>query len=139
MTTAITVAPLYSPGVDRSDRHRQFVTESNAAPWAKRLRHGDRLETTGPDRKTVALAVEEVCVHSGGYPGLDGCLKHPMRDYRIEDSRLFEVLGAAYAALQLEPEENRCAHPAEMTVIVYRIERTAEGSVHSHRAFPTRR
>ena len=127
-TTAITVVSLYSPGVDRSNRHRQFVTESSAAPWAKHLRRGDRLETTGPDRETVALVVEEVCVHPGGYAGLDGCLKHPNRDYDLRDSRLFEILGAAFVALQVEPEELHSAHPAEMTVVVYRINRS-EGLV----------
>lgn len=126
MSSSVTLEALDFPGVvDRSDRRRQFVAESASAPWAKQLRPGDRIETAGPGRGTVTAVVEEVCVHSGGYAGLDGCRKHPNRAYRVEDSRLFEVLAAAFVALQVEPEEIRSAHPAEVTAVVYRIERAA--------------
>jgi hypothetical protein len=117
-------SPALSGVVDHDDRRRQFVTET-AAPWAKHLRPGDRIETAGPGREAVAAVVEDVCVHSGGYAGLDGCREHPNRDYRVEDARSFEVLAAAFVALQIEPEEIRSCGPGEMTVVVYTIERGA--------------
>jgi hypothetical protein len=125
MSSSITLESLCFPGVvDRSGHRRQFVTESSAAPWAKLLRAGDRIEVSGPGREVVALIVEEVCVHSGGFPGLDGCLKHPMREYDLHDSHLFEVLAAGFVALQVEPEDIRPARPSEMTVVVFRIDRS---------------
>lgn len=120
-SAALDESLILSAVVDRSCRRRQFVAESTAAPWAKHLRPGDRIETTGPGRATTAVVVEEVCIHSG-YAGLDDCLKHPMRDHRIEDSRLFEAIGAAFAALQLDPQELGSAHPAEITVVVYTLQ-----------------
>ncbi|MFG3343377.1 hypothetical protein [Glycomyces sp. NPDC048151] len=126
MSSSITLESLTFPGiVDRDGRRRRFVTETSAAPWAKHLRPGDRIETAGPDRATVAVVVEEVCVHSGGHAGLDRCLKHPMREYDLRDSHLFEVLGGAFVALQVEPEEIRSERSSEMTVVVYRVDRSA--------------
>lgn len=123
MTTVNTLEALDLPGVvDRDGRRRQFVAESSAAPWAKCLRPGDRIETAGHDRETVTVIVEDVCVHAG-YAGLDDCLKHPMRDHDITDARLFEVLAAAFVALQVEPEEIRSARPSEVTVVVYAVTR----------------
>jgi hypothetical protein len=129
MVHSITLDSLGFPGfTDRSERSRQFVAESAAAPWAKLLRPGDRIETAGPGRETAAVVVKEVCVHPGGYAGLDGCLKHPNRDFDIRDSHLFETLSAAFTMLQTSPEGINSARASEMVVIVYTIERASTAS-----------
>ncbi len=122
MTISVTLESLFFPGVvDRTNRRRQFVAETADAPWAPLFADGDRIETSGAGRRTVAIEIQSVCNHLGGYAGLDTCLKHPARDYYTEDAHLFEVLGSAFAALQFDPDDIRSAHPGAMTAIVYTL------------------
>lgn len=122
MVTAITLESMFFPGVvDRTNRRRQFITETAAAPWAALFAAGDHIETSGASRRTVTIEIQSVCSHHGGYAGLDACLKHPARNYRVEDARLFEILGSAFMALQFDPDDIRSAHPGAMTAIVYTL------------------